>query len=164
MDLVTPGLGLLFWQSMVFLLLLFVLGKFAWKPIMAGLHEREASIDAALKSAEKARHEMQALSNENEKLLAEARKERDRILLDATAAAAAIVAEARNEAGKKAAADLEAARQTIRTEKNAAVAELRNTVATLSLEIAGKVLRKDLSTDQSQKDLVATYLQSAKLS
>ena len=161
MDLVTPGLGLIFWQTFVFLLLLLLLSKFAWKPIMKALSERETNIDNALKAAEKARQEMQKLSADNDKLLQEARKERDIILRDAQAAAAVIVADARAEAGKKAAADLEAARQTIQNEKNAAVADIKNQVATLSLEIAEKVLRAQLSNDQAQTDLVSGFLKTA---
>lgn len=163
MDLITPGLGLLFWQTIVFLVVLFILSRFAWKPITKALAEREHNIDSALKAAEKARSEMAQLTSQNEKLLQEARRERDNLLKDAQSNAVAIIAEAREEAARKAAADLEAARQLIKTEKNAAITELKNQVAAFSIEIAEKVIRKQLSNDAAQKELVESYIKQQNL-
>lgn len=164
MELVTPGLGLIFWQTIVFLIVLFLLSRLVWPKIMGALNEREQNIADALASAEKARKEMAALQSENENLLKEARSERDRILREAQTAAGKIIADARQEAQGRAAADLDAARSQIATEKAAAIAEIRNTVATMSLAIAGKVLRTNLDSVDSQKALVQQYLTEAEKS
>lgn len=164
MELVTPGLGLIFWQTIVFLIVLFLLSRLVWPKIMGALNEREQNIADALASAEKARSEMAALQSENEALLREARAERDRILREAQAAAAKLIADARGEAKERAEADLEAARAQIVTEKNAAIAEIRNTVATISLAIAGKVLRSNLESSDAQNALVQQYLKEAEKS
>src|SRR5690606_26751089 len=102
MELVTPGLGLIFWQTVLFLLVLFLLGKYAWKPILNGLKEREQSIDEALSTAKKAKEEIESLKAANENLLQEARLERDKILRDAQAAAANLVNEAKDKASVEA--------------------------------------------------------------
>ncbi|MFP4092814.1 MAG: F0F1 ATP synthase subunit B [Cyclobacteriaceae bacterium] len=155
MDLITPDSGLIFWQILIFLSVLFVLGKFAWKPMLNALDERENSIQEALLAADRARNEMSALKADNEKLLAEARRERDNILKDATAAANKLREEAREQAAKDSARIVEDARASIETQKKAALAEVKKQVAELSVEIAEKILREQLSNDQAQKAYVA---------
>ena len=155
MELLTPGLGLIFWQLVGFLILLFVLGKFAWRPILGALHERESSIEDALDAAEKAKAEMAQLRSENEQLLAEARKEREVMLKDATAAANKLREEAREQASQESARIVEDARASIETQKQAALAEVKQQVADLSLTIAEKILREKLDDSEKQKDYMA---------
>lgn len=163
MDLITPGSGLIFWQLFGFLGLLFLLIKFAWKPMLAALEERESSIENALKSAEKARNEMTSLKADNEKLLAEARLERDVILKKAQEASVKMIEDAKNEASKVAAQQIENAKIAIETEKRAALTEVKNQVALLTLEVTEKLLRKNLSDDKAQKALVDEFVKEVKL-
>ncbi len=163
MDLITPSSGLIIWQLFGFLGLLFILIKFAWKPMLAALEERETSIENALKSAEIARLEMANLKAENEKLLAEARLERDNILKKAQDASSKMIEDARAEAVKTGAQMIENARAVIETEKKAALAEVKTQVAALSLEVTEKLLRKNLSDEKAQKELVDTYIKDLKL-
>jgi F-type H+-transporting ATPase subunit b len=158
MDLLTPGTGLIIWQAFVFLLLVFLLAKFAWKPILNSLKEREISIQQALDAAEKARAEMARLQANNEKLLQEARNERDKILKEARQNANRLVEEAREEARKSADKIINDARQAIQLEKQAALREVKVQVARFSLQIAEKLLKKNLENDKAQKELVETYL------
>ncbi|MCS5490640.1 F0F1 ATP synthase subunit B [Algoriphagus limi] len=163
MDLITPGSGLIFWQLFGFLGLLFILIKFAWKPMLAALEERESSIENALKSAEIARNEMANLKAENEKLLAEARLERDTILKKAQEASNKMIEEAKTEAQKQGAQLIENAKAVIETEKKAALADVKNQVAALTLEVTEKLLKKNLSDDASQKALVDEFVKDLKL-
>ncbi len=163
MNLVTPDLGLLFWQSLIFFTVLFILAKFAWKPIVQALEERENVIADALGAAEKAKEEMKNLQASNEKMLQEARLERDKMMRDAQATANSIVAEAKEKATEEADRIVYNAKALIETEKNAALAEVKNTAADLSLQIAEKLLKKNLSGDDSQKALVNEYIKEAKL-
>lgn len=155
MELLTPGLGLIFWQLVGFLVLLFILGKFAWKPILGALNERETSIEKALTAAEKAKAEMAQLKSENEQLLADARKEREAMLRDATAAANKLREEAREEASQESARIVADAQASIEVQKQAALAEIKHQVADLSLVIAEKILREKLNDSEKQKDYVA---------
>ncbi|MFT4856129.1 MAG: F-type H+-transporting ATPase subunit b [Algoriphagus sp.] len=163
MDLITPGTGLIFWQLFGFLGLLFILIKFAWKPMLAALDERESSIENALKSAETARNEMANLKAENEKLLAEARLERDIILKKAQDASVKMIDEAKEDAIKAGAQMIASAKAVIETEKKAALADIKTQVASLSIEITEKLLRKNLSDDKAQKELVDGFLNELKL-
>jgi F-type H+-transporting ATPase subunit b len=163
MDLIIPSAGLIFWQLIGFLALLFILIKFAWKPILASLAEREASIDGALKSAEQARNEMANLKSENEKLLQEARLERDVILKKAHEASLKMIDDAKNEAAKQGAQLIESAKAVIETEKKAALTEVKNQVAMLTLEVTEKLLRKKLSDDKAQAELVDQFIKDLKL-
>ncbi len=163
MDLITPGSGLIFWQLFGFLGLLFILIKFAWKPMLAALDERETSIENALKAAETARNEMANLKAENEKLLAEARLERDNILKKASEASAKMIEDARAEAIKTGAQMIENAKAVIETEKKAALADVKTQVANLALDVTEKLLRKNLSDDKAQKELVDGYIKDLKL-
>jgi len=163
MDLLTPGTGLLFWQSVVFIALFLFLAKFAWKPIIGALNEREDSIRQALESAEKAKAEMAALQAGNEKLLKEAREERDKIVRDAREAANRLIEQAQTEARKSADKLIEDAKAVINTEKQAALRDVRSQVALFSVEIAEKLLKKNLSSDKAQKDLVEEFIKETKL-
>ena len=163
MELVTPDIGLIFWMSVSFLIVLAVLKKYAWKPILQGLKDREDSIKASLESAEKAREEMSKLKSENEQLLAEARLERDKILKEAIATANNLKEEAKTDASKISGKMIEDARNVIQTEKKAALAEMKHEVAKLSLEIAEKLLRKNLSDEKSQRELVDKFIKEIKV-
>ena len=158
MELVTPDFGLLFWQVLTFLTVLFVLSRFAWKPIMNGLKEREESIENALAEAKKAREEIAGLKADNENLLAEARKERDKMLQEAQQLANNLVQDAKEKAGKESQALISAAKAEIDLSKDAALAELKNYLASTSLMIAEKVIRKNLSNDAAQQELVKDLL------
>lgn len=163
MELLTPGSGLLFWQVVVFLALFFLLAKMAWKPILTSLKERETSIQASLDAAEKAKAELASLKSDNEKLLKETREERDKILRDARDAGSRLHDEAQAAAKKNADRIIEDAKAVINTEKQAALRDVRGQVAQFSLEIAEKLLKKNLSTDKAQKDLVDGFIKDLKL-
>lgn len=163
MDLITPGLGLVFWTIITFLILLIILKKFAWKPILGAVSEREESIKNALLSAENARKEMQNLHADNQRILQEARLERDAMLKDAREMKEKMVADAKNEAQAQGLKMIEQAKAAIEGEKNAALAELKSHVATLSLEIAEKLLKDELSNKEAQVKLVEKMLGDAKL-
>ncbi|QBZ97153.1 F0F1 ATP synthase subunit B [Flavobacterium sangjuense] len=155
--------GLFFWQTLIFLLLVFLLRKFAWKPILDAVNEREEGIKNALLSAEIAKRDMQNLKSDNEKLLAEARVERDVILKEAREIKDKIVSEAKEEAQVQAGKMIEQAKAAINSEKNAAMADLKNQVSSLSIEIAEKVLRSELADKASQTKLVEKMLGDVKL-
>jgi len=163
MDLITPGLGLVFWTVITFLILLIILKKFAWKPILGAVSEREESIKNALLSADNARKEMQNLQSDNQRILQEARLERDAMLKDAREMKEKMVADAKNEAQAQGLKMIEQAKAAIEGEKNAALAELKSHVATLSLEIAEKLLKDELSNKEAQVKLVEKMLGDAKL-
>ena len=163
MELVKPAIGLVFWMIVSFSIILFILRKFAWKPVLGMIKEREDSIEEALQSAEKARKEMKDLQASNEKILAEARTEKDAILKEAREAKDSIVNEAKTKAKEEADRIIATARETINNEKNAAVTELKNQVAILSIEIAEKILKQNLSGDDKQKELVNTLMKDIKL-
>ena len=163
MELLTPGIGLIFWQAVVFLLLFFVLSKMAWKPILSSLKEREDSIQGSLDSAEKAKEEMAALQAGNELLLKEAREERDKILRDARDAANRLHDQAQTDAKKNADKIIEDAKSVIQTEKQAALRDIREQVAMFSLEVAEKIMKKNLADDKAQKDLADRFVNDLKL-
>ena len=162
-SLTTPGIGLIFWTSVVFLLLVILLSKFAWKPILSAIKTREEGIENALASAEKAKEEMKALVAGNEKILTEARAERDALLKEARDTKDSIVNEAKAKAKSESDRILASARDQITNEKNAAITELKNQVATLSIEIAEKILKSELSTDDKQKALVNNLMKDVNL-
>lgn len=153
MDLITPDLGLLFWTGLVFVLLLVILTKFIWKPILTSVNAREQKISDALELAEKTKAEMVALQAQNENLLKEARIERDAIVKDAKETATRMIEEAKATAKSESDKVVTAARAAIASEKAAAIAELKTQVAVLSLEIAEKIIRGELSSDDKQKAL-----------
>lgn len=153
MELVTPSIGLIFWTGLVFLLLLLVLTKFVWKPVLKAVNEREQKISDALELAEKTKTEMKALQAQNENLLKEARAERDAIVKDAKETATKMVEDAKNAAKTEASKIVAAAREAINADKAAAISELKTQVAAFSIEIAEKIVRGELSTDGKQKAL-----------
>ena len=158
MDLITPELGLIFWTTLSFLVLLFILGKFAWKPILNAVNDREDSIKDALQEAEKARLEMQNLKSDNEKILKEARTERDAMIKDARHIKDSMISEAKEEAKAQATKLIEQAKTTIQNEKLAAITDLKNQVADLSIDIAEKVMKNELSNKDKQVELVEKML------
>ncbi|MFN5323388.1 MAG: F0F1 ATP synthase subunit B [Bacteroidota bacterium] len=163
MELVKPAFGLVFWMLVSFSIIVFILKKFAWPVILGSLNEREKSISDALNAAEKAKQEMANLKADNEKLLAEARNQRDLILKEARDAKESIINEARTKATEEADRLLRISREQIQNEKMAAITELKNQVASLSIEIAEKVIRQQLSSDEKQKQLVQDMLKDVKM-
>ncbi len=163
MELIKPGFGLIFWMTISFLLVLFILGKYAWPLILKALKEREESIANALNAARKAKAEMAALNADNEKLIMQARAERDLLLKEARDTRDSIVAEAKNKAQEEANKIMANTRETINTEKMAALAELKTQVAAMSIEIAEKILRHELSNDEKQKNLMDNLIKDISL-
>jgi len=161
--LLNPSYGLIVWTMLAFLTVLFLLKKFAWKPILTALKEREDSIQNALDSAKKAKEEMLSLQAGNEKILQEAKVERDQIMKEAREMKDGIIAEARTKAQKEGERMIAIAREAIQNEKMAAITELKNQVATLSIEIAERILKEELSSQDKQKKLVAALLDDVNL-
>jgi len=148
---------------LVFIVLIFLLKKYAWKPILNAVNEREESIENALKSAQRAREELKGLEADNEKVLKEARAERDRIVKEAREMKEAMVAEAKEQATNEAAKLVGAAKAQIENEKNAAVIELKNQVAQLSVDMAESILRRELADSDAQKTLVNDMIKEVKI-
>jgi F-type H+-transporting ATPase subunit b len=163
MEFLTPGTGLLFWQIVVFLALFLLLSKLAWNPIMNSLKERDALIQQALDSAERAKVEMASLKSDNERLFKEAREERDKILREAREAGSRLHDEAQVEAKKNADRIIQDAKSVIATEKQAALRDVRSLVAQFSIEIAEKLVRKNLSDDKAQRELVEGFVKDLKM-
>jgi F-type H+-transporting ATPase subunit b len=155
--------GLFFWQLLIFIGLIFLLKKFAWKPILDAVNEREEGIRTALLSAENAKKEMQNLQADNQRILQEARMERDTMLKEAREMKEKMVADSKNEAQAAGLKMIEQAKAAIESEKNAAMAELKAQVSNLSLEIAEKLLKDELSNKEAQVKLVEKMLGDAKL-
>jgi F-type H+-transporting ATPase subunit b len=155
--------GLFVWQVLIFIGLIFLLKKFAWKPILDAVNDREEGIKSALLSAENARKEMQNLQADNQRILQEARLERDNMLKDAREMKEKMVADAKNEAQVQGLKMIEQAKAAIESEKNAAMAELKLQVSTLSLSIAEKLLKDELSNKEAQTKLVEKMLGDVKL-
>ncbi|MGY8885215.1 MAG: F0F1 ATP synthase subunit B [Flavobacteriales bacterium] len=163
MDLVTPDVGLLFWTFISFAILFFLLKKFAWKPIVGTVNDREKSIKEALASAEAAKLEMQNLTADNERILKEARAEREMMMKEAREIKTKMIADAKEEAKESADKMIAQAQSAIESEKKAAVAELKSQVASLSIEIAEKVMKSELSDSDKQLKLVEDMLGKATL-
>lgn len=163
-NLLTPDPGLVFWTSLVFVLLLVILSRFAWKPIMQGLRERETSIEDALNQARKAREEMQQLQAQNEQILKEARQEREHMLREAKETQDRVIAEARQKAQAEANRILEDARGMIEKEREAAFEAAKKEISIIAVEIAQKILTQELSTKEANEDLVNRYLEETQLS
>ena len=163
MDLVTPDIGLIFWTTVSFAILYFILAKFAWKPILGAVNEREKSIKDALSAAEMAKEEMASLKADNEKILNEAKLQRDSLLKEAREIRTRIIADAESEATEKANKLIESAKTAIENEKSAAMKELNNTVVDLSLNIAEKLLSKELDNKEKQQENIHEILENTKL-
>lgn len=155
--------GLFMWQTLLFVILIFILKKFAWKPILSAVEEREEGIKNALESAEKAKADMQALNADNERILAEAKGERDSLLKEAREMKDKIINEAKEQANTEADKILLSAKEQINNEKMKAITELKNQVADMSIDIAEKILKSELSDNNKQKELVAKALESNEL-
>ena len=155
------SIGLFVWQSVLFLSLLFLLRKYAWKPILGAIEEREDGIKNALEAADNAKKEMEALNADNERILQEAKAERDAILKDAREMKDTIIAEAKAQATAEADKVMTSAREQLNNEKMAAMTDLKNQVASLSVDIAEKILRAELSNDDKQKEMMDKALEQA---
>ena len=163
MDLLSPGTGLIVWQLVVFILLFVLLSKMAWKPILNSLKERETSIQQALDSAEKAKIEMASLKSDNEKLMKEAREERDKILREAREAGSRLHDQAQADAKKNADKIIQDAKAVINIEKAAALRDVKAQVALFSIEIAERLMKKNLSNDKAQRELADTLIKDLNL-
>ena len=163
MDLVTPGIGLIFWTTLFFLILLFILGKFAWPAILTAIRARNESIKQALDSAEKAKQEMAKLQSDNQKILAEAKAERDAMMKEAKQLKDKLIADAKEQASAEARRLVNNARDSIQAEKKAAINDLKRQVANLSIDIAEKILKKKLEDSKAQKELINTLINEADL-
>lgn len=163
MELVKPGLGLLFWMTITFSLVLYVLTKFAWKPILKMIREREDSISNAINAADEARKQMDALKSDNEKLMNEARAERDRMLREANEMKNEILAAAKKSADEDFKKKVASASEEIEKQKLAALNELKSQVAVLSVDMAEKILRKKMDDRGQQEAFVNDSLKSITL-
>lgn len=159
----TFSIGLFILQTVIFVALIFLLRKFAWKPILDTVNEREEGIRSALRSAEDAKKEMANLKTQNENLLAEARAERDALMKEAREIKEKMIADAKSEAAAQGQKMIEQAKATIEGEKNAALAELKAQISTISLDIAEKLLKEELSNKEAQTKLVEKMLGDVKL-
>ena len=157
------SIGLFFWQTIIFILLIFLLKKYAWKPILDAVNEREEGIKNALLSAEKAKEEMASLQLDNEETLKKARAERDSLLKEAREIKQQLIDDAKNEAQSEAKKIISQAQETIQNEKKAAISDLKNQVASLSIDIAEKVLKEKLSDDKTQMNLVKDLVKDVTL-
>ena len=157
------SIGLFFWQTIIFILLIFLLKKYAWKPILDAVNEREEGIKNALLSAEKAKEDMASLQSDNEETLKKARAERDSLLKEAREIKQQLIDDAKNEAQSEAKKIISQAQETIQNEKKAAISDLKNQVASLSIDIAEKVLKEKLSDDKTQMNLVKDLVKDVTL-
>jgi len=155
--------GLFFWQLLIFIGLVFLLKKFAWKPILDSVNERENSIKEALSSADKARQEMEALNEDNKKIIMEARAERESLIKDAKITGSKIVEDAKNEAKVVAEKLISQAQESINSEKKAAIEDLKAQVADVSIKIAEKILRSELKHNDKQSELIDDLIKNSKL-
>jgi F-type H+-transporting ATPase subunit b len=163
MELVKPGLGLIFWMTLTFSLVLLILSKFAWKPILNSIREREDSINNALNAAEDARKQMDALKSDNEKLLQQARLERDAMLKEAKEMKEDIISTAKKSADDEARRIVASANESIESAKLKALNELKTQVAELSVDLAEKVLRRKMNDRAEQEAFVNENLKSITL-
>ncbi len=161
--LVLPDIGLVFWNTVAFLVLLIVLGKFAWKPILKAINDRESGIEEALLKADKMKAEMAAMQNENEALLAKAREERATLIKEAKEASEKMVAEAKDKAKAEYDKIVADAQLAITQQKNAAITEVKNQVGSLVVDVAEKVLRRELSNKAEQEKYIKELADGVKL-
>lgn len=164
MGLLTPDLGYFVWALIIFLILLFILKKFAWKPIIKMLNEREQNIAGSIATAEKIKAEMAKLQNENEALLAKAREERAQLLKEARETKEKIINEAKDVAKVEAGKIITDAQQAINAQKMAAITEVKNEVGKMVVELSEKILKKELSAATKQEDYINSLVKEIKLS
>ena len=162
MELVNPGIGLIFWMTVAFVAILYILGKFAWKPILKALKERETSIGEALHAADKAREEMKQMQFSNEQLLQEAKNERDAILAQARKIKDSIIEESKIKANEEANRIIISAKESIQNEKMSALTDLKNQVGELALEVARKILMRELSEPKKQEEYIKELIKDVK--
>jgi F-type H+-transporting ATPase subunit b len=163
MELLLPGLGLLVWTLIAFVIVLLILKKFAWKPILKSLKDRETNIADSIATAEKVKAEMAQLKSENETLLAKAREERATLLKEAKETADKMVAEAKQKAKTEYDRILQDAQAAIVQQKNAALTDVKNQVGNLVVEVAEKVLRKELGNKAEQENYIKQLAEGVKL-
>ena len=162
MEIVSPGIGLILWMTVSFAALVFILRRYAWKPILKSLHDREETIDEALNQANMAREEMKNLKSDNEKLLKEAQEERAGMLRDARKVKESIIEEAKTKANEEANNIVENAKERIENEKMAAMTDLKNQIASISIEVAEKVLERELATENKQEAYLKKLIENTK--
>jgi F-type H+-transporting ATPase subunit b len=162
MEIIMPEIGVIFWTFLSFLVVFFILRKFAWKPIINMLNERDQSIEQALSSADSARKEMQKLEMKNEELVKEAKLERESLLKEAKDTQTKIISEARESAKDEAKRMIEKARKEISAEREAAFAEMKNEIVSYAVEIAEKILRQELQDKDKQQQVAEKYLDDIK--
>jgi len=162
MEIVSPGIGLILWMTVSFAALIFILRRYAWKPILKSLHDREETIDEALNQANMAREEMKNLKSDNEKLLKEAQEERSVMLRDARKVKDSIIEDAKVKANEEANNIVENAKERIENEKMAAMTDLKNQIASLSIEVAEKILERELATESKQEDYIKKLIENTK--
>jgi len=163
MEIVSPGIGLILWMTLSFTTLIFILRRYAWIPILKSLRDREETIDEALNQANLAREEMKSLKAGNEQLLKEAQEERNVILRDARKIKDDIIEEAKSKASEEANNIVESAKERIENEKMAAMTELKNQIASISINIASKILEHELSDESKHEDYMKKLIENAKL-
>ncbi len=163
LDLVTPGIGLIFWTSVVFILLVLILKKYAWKPILDAVEKRSNSIEQAINAADEAKASLAQLNEERAKIKKESLADRDALLKEANETKTQIISEAKSKAKEETNKIISDAREVIKNEKLAAITELKNQVAILSLEIAEKIVKDQLSSNDKQKALVDAMVKEVNL-
>jgi len=163
MSLINPGFGLVIWMTIALIVVLYVLSKYAWKPIMNALKEREDSIEESLRAADKAMEDMKDLKIDNEKLLREAKDDRDAILREARKIKEKILNEAKDKANIEAGIIVESAKERIQNEKRAAIIEIKNSIATISIEIAEKILKEEFKDKKKQAVYIEKMLKETRL-
>jgi len=162
MDLLIPEVGTIFWTLLIFLIAVFILARFAWKPVLNGLKERDNSIAQALQAAETAKKQVSKLHAESDKIMAEARNERDKIVQEARAFKESVITDAREEAKKEGHKMIQEAREAIKNERNAAIFEIKKQVAELSVAISEKILMQELADPAKQQELIDKTLNEVK--
>ncbi len=162
-DVIRPDFGLIFWTSVIFLLFWFLIGKFAFRPIAEALRKRENDIQGALDEAKKAKEEMAKMKSENDALLAQAREERSQIIREAKDASNSMIEEAKNKAKDEATKIISSAKLEIENQKKAALTEVKNQVGGMAVEIAEKILKRELSGDNKQADFLSKLVDDIKL-
>lgn len=163
MDILTPNAGTIFWTTLAFLILMFILGKYAWKPILNAIKEREIKIEKALNSAEKAKEEIENLKRENELIIKKAKEERDKIIAETMLIKDQILKEAKEKAEEEAKIMIINARKAIKEEKEKAIDEIKEQIVNLSIEIAEKILSQKLEEEDKQKIFIDNSIQNLKL-
>ena len=163
MELLTPSFGLIFWTLLAFIIVFFILKKFAWKPIVKMLHERETGIADSIAAAEKVKEEMKQMQAQNETLLIQAREERTAMLKEAKETREKMINEAKDQAKVEANRIMDDTRSQIERQKNAALTEVKNEIGKLAVEVAEKILRKQLTSQEAQTDYVKMLADEIKL-